>query len=1062
MSVSDNQLSHYSDRILQKFKQMLHYPITLLVSPTGFGKGQILQEYLKSSSDPICRVILEKKHRYVKEFIDYLMDCLQNSFPLINWHEINTPIYPSILFEEKTVEKWLNFIKSKVEALGKPIVLVIEHYETIDEDFFIHRLLNRFINMLPSNLHLLITSRYFPSGEAFKLAELQNRLLEINEQDLRMTISEVKILFEDQYHLPLSQTEIRELYELTLGWKMPLHVAYLYLSRGGRVEQIIKDPITTLPSYFEFLEAEIIKALPLMIQSFLYEISIFEEIDLELLNELYHGNGTEMLNVIEKHRILLYSDITKHKKIHPIIKLFLVSKADPQTIKQVHSRTSYYYLKKEDYSASIPFLIGAQEWEELAYLISTLGSRLIYLGHLKVVMEGIHALPSSFKSNFPRTLIVKGDYYRLHSDYSAALDLYQTAFRNCTIQGDDEGAILAIEGEVSIYLDTVKPNKAQALLKQAYQEMRMTAERKARLIHLMAENYINSGKPKRAKHMIRLGRKLSSKANLDVQESRLLLRTGQLQAVDNLLQKEELKQKEESPLIHGFRETSLLHSIVNAFIGQPAIAKKKAQQGILLGTQLKSPFIEATGWTRMGHAMQIMNPFNFELTEQCYLTALHIFEEIGVDWGQAEPLMGLSLLHGFANNYDIAITYGMQALRIASGVTDYWMYSMTQLCMGIATYQKGDFKEALSIFMDAINRIRKCGDYFIEAVIHLWMSYTNLKLEQEEAALLCFEDSLFLISQYGYEFLFLRQSMFGAKDLQFNVPLLLEIQKRGNHALPTKILQELGFSQIKFHPGYTLKIETLGGFRVWLGEREILEKDWQRVNAKRLFQYLITKRKQENPKEVIQIELWPDLDEDSLDRDFKVALNASTKALEPDRKARSSSFYIIRNGSSYRLNPDSGYQLDTDLFQRLFEEGLREKDHEKAKYKLESGYALYKGDFLADNLYEDWAIEERERLQVLYLRGSERLAQSLLSSREYEQAIIVAENIIGRDPCWEEAYRIIMLAYSKLMNRTMALRWYEKCRQNLIEELGIEPMLITRNLKEQIQYGIDASLDLLD
>lgn len=1063
MSVSDHQLSHYTERLLQKLKQLVHFPITLLVSPSGFGKSYIVQQYVKISHHPICRVTIESKHRYLKEFMIHLTDCLNQSFPTVNWNEINHPIYPSILFDEDITQKWLNDLINRVKSIDKPVILILENYDMIEEDSFIHRLLHQFMNMLPSNLHLVITSQFFPTGEAYKLAQLQNRLLEINEQDLRLTTPEIKALFDDQYHIPLTSTEVEHLYKLTLGWKMPLHAAYLYVSRGGKVEQIVQDPLHTLPTFFKFIEDNMFKTLPSMIQGFLYELSIFEEIDLDLLNDVFHGSGLDMLASIEKHRLLLHTDITTQKKLHPIIKAFLASKSDRKALKQINRKASYYYLKREDYAASIPFLIGAQEWEELAYLISTLGGRLIYLGHLKVVMEGIKSLPVTYKTAFPRTMIVEGDYYRLHSDYNTALHLYQSAFQSCSKQGDDDGAILAVEGEVSIYLDTVKPNKAQALLKQAYQEMKVTPKRKARLIHLMAENYINSGKPRRAKHMIRLGRKLFNSSNLDVQESRLLLRTGQLQAVDAMLHKEDAKQKEETPLIHGFRETSLVHSIVSAFMGQSEIAKKRAQQGILLGTQMKSPFIEATGWARMGHAMQIVTRFNFQLTEQCYLTALQIFEEIGVDWGQAEPLMGLTLLHGFAGNYDIAITYGMEACRISSGVTDNWMYHMTKLCMGIATFNKHNYSEALSILNKALIGIRKCGDHFLEAIILLWISYTYMQLEDEAEAVQYFDKSLDLISCHSYEFIFLKQSLFGARDLQSNIPLLLEIQqqKRSNHAFATKILQELGFSQTKFHPGYTLKIDTLGGFRVWLGDREILEKDWQRANAKRLFQYLITKRKQEIPKEVIQTDLWPELDEDTLDRDFKVALNALTKALEPDRKARTSSFYIIRNGSTYRLNPDSGYQLDSEIFHKLYEDGLKERDAEIAKQKLEAGYALYKGDFIADNLYEDWAIEERERLQVLYLKGCEKLAHLTLHLQEYEKAIKIAEGIIEKDPCWEEAYRIIMLAYSKLMNRTMALRWYEKCRQNLIEELSVEPMQLTRNLKEQIQNGIDVAIDPL-
>ncbi len=53
------------------------------------------------------------------------------------------------------------------------------------------------------------------------------------------------------------------------------------------------------------------------------------------------------------------------------------------------------------------------------------------------------------------------------------------------------------------------------------------------------------------------------------------------------------------------RETVLLLSLVEAFLGQGERAFTLAQEGIALGEQLESPFITAVGHMRLGHALQL-------------------------------------------------------------------------------------------------------------------------------------------------------------------------------------------------------------------------------------------------------------------------------------------------------------------------------------------------------------------------------------------------------------------------------------------------------------------------
>jgi DNA-binding SARP family transcriptional activator len=252
-----------------------------------------------------------------------------------------------------------------------------------------------------------------------------------------------------------------------------------------------------------------------------------------------------------------------------------------------------------------------------------------------------------------------------------------------------------------------------------------------------------------------------------------------------------------------------------------------------------------------------------------------------------------------------------------------------------------------------------------------------------------------------------------------------------------------------------LDVQTLGHFRVWRrGDQEITAADWGREKARTLLQYLITRRRVLTPKERIAFELWPDLDAERADRDFKVALNALLTALEPERRPRAESNYVQRQGTAYGLIPVR-FVVDAEAFIQHVNSAARAEscDPDLAIGSYRAAADLYQGDYLPEALYDDWASAERERLLTLYLSSASRLAELLLERQEEQEAITLAEAVLARDPCWEEAYRVLMHAHHRRGNRPQAIRAYERCARTLQAELGLEPMPETLRLYRQVREG---------
>jgi DNA-binding SARP family transcriptional activator len=247
-----------------------------------------------------------------------------------------------------------------------------------------------------------------------------------------------------------------------------------------------------------------------------------------------------------------------------------------------------------------------------------------------------------------------------------------------------------------------------------------------------------------------------------------------------------------------------------------------------------------------------------------------------------------------------------------------------------------------------------------------------------------------------------------------------------------------------------VRVETLGGFRVWREDREIPSGSWGREKAIHLFQFLVTYRDQPMHKEEIIDLLWPESDLEIGNRDFKVALNALISALEPERSPRAPSSFIKRNELVYGLNPDRVW-IDAEAFEQQIALGNIELavDRLGAIRYYRNAVELYKGDYLPERRYMDWSSVERERLQTLALGTMSKLAGMLLDENPLE-SIRLSERVLKLDPVWEEAARVEMKAYLATGNRPLALRAYQRCAEVLQAEYGLEPLPETRALYAEI------------
>jgi DNA-binding SARP family transcriptional activator len=581
-------------------------------------------------------------------------------------------------------------------------------------------------------------------------------------------------------------------------------------------------------------------------------------------------------------------------------------------------------------------------------------------------------------------------------------------------------------------------------------------ETRARLYNLLAENKLNLGKVEEAEKLRRQAEVLRQEGPDDSRLwYRVLLRTGRLAEARQQL---ELQAEEETTepvnLPRSHRETQLLLSIIYAMQGEDEKAVQSSKEGVRRGRELDSPFITAVGYMRQGHACMIAQGYQgYPQAAELFKQVVEISKELSTPRLPVEALWGLVRVHGYQGELDEARHLTEKGIKLADQAGDEWIASLTRLGMGASYVLAEQYLQAVSWLDEAMRGFQECSDPFGISAVRLWQAYSWFKQDDFEVLIPTLSELMSVCQQNGYDYLFTRTTLLGMPDERLVVPLLIWARENELAAgYPDRLLEKMGLSEIRLHPGYQLRVETLGGYHVWRGSQPIAHTDWRREKTRQLFQLLVTYRNTPLDREQICEYLWPRTTPEAARRNFKVALNALYSVLEPERKPGEDSAYVLREGTIYGLRPGSDLWIDVDHFEELLREGehLLGQDLDQAMAVYQRALELYKGEYLPDARYLDWSTIEREHLAVLYLQAGDKFCEHSLKRGNFQAVIEVCHRILAQDSCWERAYRHLMAAFDGLGDHGQVARAYQRCVEIMKTELNVRPSDETEQLYQQL------------
>ncbi len=225
-----------------------------------------------------------------------------------------------------------------------------------------------------------------------------------------------------------------------------------------------------------------------------------------------------------------------------------------------------------------------------------------------------------------------------------------------------------------------------------------------------------------------------------------------------------------------------------------------------------------------------------------------------------------------------------------------------------------------------------------------------------------------------------------------------------------------------------LRAYLFGNFAIWRGD--VLMELPKSARARALLAYLLLNREQAHARAVLSGRFWPDTPESKARRFLSTALWYIRSTL-PE--------IVCTHGDVIQALPGAALWIDVEVFANAARPHLAAQTlTPEALSDLRRAVALYSGDLLA-GFYEDWVMEEQERLKTLYHRTLEHLIHMEKASGNYDRALDMALKLTHSNPFQESAHREVMQLYVAVGRPQAALQQFETYRKLLWEELSEEP-----------------------
>jgi ATP/maltotriose-dependent transcriptional regulator MalT len=389
-------------RLVTQLNEGLHHKVALVSAPAGFGKTTLVSEWVRnlqldSTLNTVCWLSLDTNDNDLVRFLTYFIATLRRGVGIetsIGAEALELLKYP----QPPSSEDILTSLINEIADIRTKIIIVLDDYHLI-EDQSIHEALTFFIEFLPPQIHLVISTRQDPNLSLGRL-RARGQLTELRAADLRFTLSEAAAFLNQMMGLNLVPEDIAALETRTEGWIAGLQLAAISMKGHKDAASFIKLFTGSHRFVLDYLIEEVLQQQPENIQTFLLQTAVLDWMTGSLCDALTcQTEGQAILETLEQTNLFIVPLDNERRwyRYHHLFGELLrerLVQSQPERLPTLYHRASEWYEQNGFIDESIEYALRSEDFGRSTCLIEAQADVIWERGEDTKLLRWLNGLPA--------------------------------------------------------------------------------------------------------------------------------------------------------------------------------------------------------------------------------------------------------------------------------------------------------------------------------------------------------------------------------------------------------------------------------------------------------------------------------------------------------------------------------------------------------------------------------------------------------------------------------------------------------------------------------------------
>ncbi|NMY42818.1 LuxR family transcriptional regulator [Pseudomonas sp. WS 5013] len=392
------------EELLELLRHCEQFPLTVLLAPAGSGKSTLLAHWQASRAPgSVVHYPLQARDNEPVRFFRHLAEAIRaqvEDFDVSWFNPFAAEMYqaPGVVGE---------YLADALNRIDTRLYVVLDDFQFINQPTILDVLL-AMLERLEGPVRVILSGRNHP-GFSLSRLKLENKLLYIDQHDLRLSPTQIQQLNAHLGGPELSTDYIDGLMAMTEGWMAGVKVALLAYARFGTVA--LERFNGSQPEIVDYFGHVVLKRLSPQMHDFLLSCALFERFDGELCDHVLERSGSALLLEDLAARELFMLPVAEQPgcyRYHALLHDFLAKRLSlhkPLEVPRLHGRAALVFRQRGELE---PALLHAQRCDEPALFQALLEEACdlwVRTGHFAEVLKWLEPLSEGQLRERPRLLV---------------------------------------------------------------------------------------------------------------------------------------------------------------------------------------------------------------------------------------------------------------------------------------------------------------------------------------------------------------------------------------------------------------------------------------------------------------------------------------------------------------------------------------------------------------------------------------------------------------------------------------------------------------------------------